>query len=362
MKAKVLIVDDMEINRDILEEILEEDYEVLKAADGIEALKIIDEKKTELAIVLLDLMMPNLDGFGVLEEVKKRNLINKIPIIAITGDTTVGNEKRCFDYGVSDFVKKPFDEMLVKLRVGNVVNLYTYKNNLEDKVETQTKTLRSQYLQLKEQALKLEKSNQKIIDILGTVVESRNLESGQHINRVKSYTGILAKQMMEDYPEYGLTQHIIDVMIQASALHDVGKIAIPDSILLKPGRLTADEFEVMKSHTTRGCIIINNIQGAWDEEYAKMSYEICRHHHEKHDGKGYPDGLAGDDIPVSAQIVSVADVYDALVNDRVYKDAIPKDKAFSMIVGGECGQFSPKLMECFRKVRPQFEALVTSNK
>lgn len=358
MKAKVLVVDDMQINRDILEEILEEQYTVLKASDGIEALKIIDEEKNSLSIILLDLMMPNLDGFGVLEELKKRELVGRIPVIAISSDSSEDSERRCFGYGVSDFIRKPFNENLVTLRVGNVAALYSYKNNLENKVLEQTRALRNQNLKLQEQTTKLEESYHRIIDILGTVVESRNLESGQHINRVKTYTEILARQMMLDYPEYGITDHMISVMVPASALHDVGKIAIPDSILLKPGRLTADEFEVMKSHTTRGCVILKNIEGAWDDEYAKMSYVICRHHHEKYDGKGYPDGLVGDEIPIAAQIVSVADVYDALVNERVYKDAIPKDKAFNMIVGGECGQFSPKLMECFRKVRGQFEALV----
>lgn len=358
MKTKVLIVDDMEINRDILEDILEEKYVILKAQDGIEALDVIDREKNNLSIILLDLMMPMLDGFGVLEELKKRNLLNRIPVIVISSDDTTENERHCFDYGVSDFIKKPFNDAVVKLRVGNVVDLYSYKNNLEDKVEKQTQILRDQNQRLKMQTARLAESNEKIIDVLGTVVESRNLESGQHINRVKSYTEILARQIMEDYPEYGLTDHIIDVMVPASALHDVGKIAIPDSILLKPGRLTAEEFDVMKTHTTRGCEIIVNIQGAWDDEYAKMSYEICRHHHEKYDGKGYPDGLLGDNIPISAQIVSVADVYDALVNERVYKDAFSKEKAFNMITGGECGQFSPKLMDAFAKVRDKFESLV----
>lgn len=359
MKTKVLVVEDTEINREILTEILEDTYEVLTAADGNEALKVVEKEKDSISVILLDLMMPFLDGFGVLKELKRQDLLKRIPVIAISSDDSSESEKKCFDYGVSDFIRKPFNEILIKLRVGNVVDLYAYKNNLEDKVKEQTAILKEQYLRLKEQASRLSESNQKIIDILGTVVESRNLESGQHINRVKKYTEILARQIMEDYPEYGLTEHIISVMVPASALHDVGKIAIPDSILLKPGRLTSDEFEVMKSHTTRGSIIISNITGAWDDEYAKMSYEICRHHHEKYDGKGYPDGLVGEDIPIAAQIVSVADVYDALVNERVYKDAFPKDKAFNMIVGGECGQFSPILMECFRKVRSKFESLVT---
>lgn len=360
MKTKILIVDDLQINRDILEEILEDKYDILKAGDGIEALNIIDEEKDNIILILLDLMMPRLDGFGVLEELGKRNLLNRIPVIAISSDASTDMEKQCFDYGVSDFIKKPFNEILVKLRVGNIVDLFSYKNQLEDKVEIQTKTLKDQYFKLKNQAAQLAESHQKIIDVLGTVVESRNLESGQHINRVKGYTELLGRQMMEDYPEYGISEQIIEVMVPASALHDVGKIAIPDNILLKPGRLTSEEFEVMKTHTTRGCDIIDNIQGAWDDEYAKMSYDICRYHHEKWDGRGYPEGLVGDEIPIAAQIVSVADVYDALVNERVYKGAFSKEKAFEMITGGECGQFSPKLMDCFGKVRTKFEALMAN--
>lgn len=232
-----------------------------------------------------------------------------------------------------------------------------YKNNLEERVAEQTSVISEQYNLLKHQADQLAKSNVSIIEILGTIVEYRNLESGEHIQRVKSYTRILGEQLMEDYPEYNLTSKQLNVIVSASALHDVGKIAIPDSILLKPGRLTKEEFEYMKEHTTKGCEIINNIRGVWSEEYAKASYEICRHHHERYDGRGYPDGLLGENIPISAQLVAVADVYDALVNERVYKSAFSADKAFNMIINGECGTFSPKLMDCFTKCRDRFESL-----
>lgn len=352
---RVLVVDDMEINRCILEGILEDEYEVITAGDGNEALNIIMKEHDDLAITLLDLMMPVADGYEVLDRLKEAGVLKRMPIIIITGENSSDSERKCFDYGVSDFIRKPFDENLVKLRVKNVIDLFSYKNNLEDRVDVQNEILAKQYAKLKEQADHLLKSNQKIIDILGTVVESRNLESGLHIQRVKDYTNILAKQVMADYPEYGLDDHKIDVMTLASALHDVGKIAIPDNILLKPGKLTPDEFEHMKSHTTKGCAILQNVEGVWDEEYAKMSYDICRSHHERYNGKGYPDGLEGDAIPISAQIVSVADVYDALINVRVYKGAYPKEQAFDMIVSGECGVFSPKILECFKKVRKQFE-------
>ncbi len=188
------------------------------------------------------------------------------------------------------------------------------------------------------------------------------MESGQHIKRVKGFTKLLAERLMKDYPEYGLDKKKIEVIVAASSLHDIGKIAIPDNILLKPARLTVEEFECIKSHTTKGCDILDCIEGIWEDDYRKVSYEICRHHHERYDGKGYPDGLKGDEIPISAQIVSVADVYDALVCERVYKDAIPKAEAFHMIINGACGLFSPKLMECLRNVREEFEQLADEMK
>lgn len=360
MGNTVLVVDDMEINREILREILSEEYPVETAEDGCEALKIIEERHEELAVVLLDLMMPEMDGFAVLEVMKEKGWFDKIPVLIISGETSVKAERKCFDYHISDFIRKPFDNALVKKRVGNVVNLFQYQRNLEEKVHEQTRTLREQNELLRLQADKLKKSNTNIIEILGTVVEYRDFESGEHINRVKGYTRILAERLAKEYPEYGLDQDKIDVIVSASALHDVGKIAIPDNILLKPGKLTNEEFACMKTHTTRGGEILQNIRNAWDDEYGKISYQICRHHHEKFDGRGYPDGLVGDEIPIAAQIVSIADVYDALVNERVYKDAFPKEEAFRMITEGECGKFNPRLLECFRIERRAFEDLKIS--
>lgn len=361
MRNSVLVVDDMELNRDILREILEEDYPILEAESGRRALEMIQKYGEDIAVILLDLIMPDGDGFAVLEIMKKRNWLEKMPVLIISGENSLETEKKCFAYGISDFIHKPFDNTLVRHRVKNVTELFMYKNQLEQRVEKQTEALRKQYRMLQLQADKLKMSNVRIIDILGTVVEGRNLESGEHIMRVKSYTEILGKQLMKDYPEYGLEEKQLEVIASASALHDIGKIAIPDNILLKPAKLTDTEYEYMKSHTTRGCEILENIEGAWDKDYAKASYEICRHHHERYDGRGYPDGLRGEDIPISAQLVSIADVYDALVNERVYKSAYSKEKAFHMIVTGECGIFSPKLLECFRRVRRQFEALAEQN-
>lgn len=357
MRNKILIVDDSFINRELLTEMLEDEYEVITCENGLQALELMEENYNELAIILLDLVMPVLDGVGFLKALQNKPIMKDIPILVISGETNVETEIKCFDYGVFDFIKKPFDNRLVKKRIKNAVDLYMYKNNLEERVAEQTSVISEQYNLLKHQADQLAKSNVSIIEILGTIVEYRNLESGEHIQRVKSYTRILGEQLMEDYPEYNLTSKQLNVIVSASALHDVGKIAIPDSILLKPGRLTKEEFEFMKEYTTKGCEIINNIRGVWSEEYAKASYEICRHHHERYDGRGYPDGLLGENIPISAQLVAVADVYDALVNERVYKSAFSADKAFNMIINGECGTFSPKLMDCFTKCRDRFESL-----
>lgn len=360
MKNKILVVDDALMNRDILKEILKDTYDILEAEDGKAALKILDAEDNEISAILLDLVMPVMDGFQVLEELNARKMIEKIPVLIISGENSTQNEQRCFDLGIADFIGKPFNARLVRKRVQNAAEHYANRNELEAKVEEQTNVLRKAYITLKSQAEQLKRRNQDIIEILGTVVEYRNLESGEHVKRVGEYTRILAETFMVEYPEYGLTQDKIDVIVSASALHDIGKITIPDSILLKPGRLTKDEFEYMKSHTTRGCELLESMKNVLDPKYEKVSSEICRHHHERFDGKGYPDGLKGDAIPLSAQLVSVADVYDALVNERCYKDAFSPEEAFRMIVNGECGVFSPRLMEVFRKVRPQFEKIATA--
>ncbi len=355
MKNIILIVDDAELNRELLSDILCDEYEILEADNGKKALDIIEKEKENITAILLDLVMPVMDGFQVMEELREQKVTDKIPILVISGENSIQNEKKCFECGASDFIARPFNAVLVKKRVQNMVNHYAYKNKLEEKVDEQTAVLRKAYQTLKVQAEKLKRQNDEIIDILGTIVEYRNLESGEHVQRVKGYTKILAETFSTMYPEYNLTKERIKLIVDASALHDLGKIAIPDSILLKPGRLTKDEFEYMKSHTTRGAEILDAMKVDWDPELKAVSYEIIRHHHEKYDGKGYPDGLKGDEIPISAQLVSVADVYDALISERCYKDAYSKEDAFHMIINGDCGVFSPRLMAAFRAVREEYE-------
>lgn len=355
---KILIVDDMEMNRLMLIEMLEDTYEIVEADDGEEAIKILEESYQDFCCVLLDLIMPGVSGYDVLEHMKEKKWLDQVPVIVISGANTKESEKDSLVMGASDYIYKPFDNTIVRHRVRNIVELCNYKRQMEQKTKEQEKMLRKQYGMLLQQAKSIKRNNERIIDVLGTVVEYRDLESGEHIERVKDFTEILAKEVMKEYPEYGLTPKRIEQIVSASPLHDIGKITIPDKILLKPGKLTNDEFEYMKSHTSRGSELLKQISGAWDDEFGEVCYEICRYHHERYDGRGYPEGLKGEAIPVSAQIVSIADVFDALVSERVYKNSYSANEAFYMIITGECGVFSPKILECFRKVKEQYMELV----
>lgn len=353
---KVLIVDDVSTNRMILTDMLEDAYDTMEASNGREALQLLNENHDCIALVLLDLRMPGLNGYDVLEVMKANSWLESLPVIVITGEDSNESEEKSLKLGATDYIRKPFNEAIVRRRVDNTAELFAYKRLLESKVREQTRELNEQYDKLLEMAEQIMHNNEKIIEAMGMVVEYRDQESGDHVVRVKTYTEILAREMMNEYPEYHLTEERVQHIAVASVLHDIGKIAIPDHILLKPGKLTPEEFDYMKTHTTRGSEMLNHIDGAWDKEFGDICHDICRYHHEKYDGRGYPDGLKGDDIPLAAQIVSVADVYDALVTERVYKAAYTPEKAFDMIISGECGMFSPALMRCFTNVRSKIEA------
>ncbi|WP_034462165.1 MULTISPECIES: HD domain-containing phosphohydrolase [Butyrivibrio] len=359
----IMLVDDNDINRGILAEIFKDKYNIIEASDGSEAVRLINQERSKLAAILLDVIMPGMDGYAVLESmVSQDNLNEKIPVLMITADTSTEAERTSYEKGAADVIHKPFDPVIVDRRVSKAIELYDHKNNLETKVDDQTRVLKKQFIYLKKQEEKLRYSNEKVIDTIATIIEFRNMESGYHLKRIKGFVRILALTAMNNYPELGLTPHMIEVITQASAMHDVGKISVPDSILLKPGRLTSEEFEVMKSHTTRGCEIIEKLKDIQDKEYYEACLDICRHHHERYDGRGYPDGLKGEENSIGAQLTAIADVYDALVSDRVYKSAYPVDKAYEMIKDGECGVFSPKLLACFEFARPDMEKLVAQTK
>ncbi len=340
---KLLVVDDVEINRAIIQNLFEEQFEVIEAENGLEAIEHIRKYGTDIAIVLLDIVMPVMDGFEVLKEMNRTRIISNVPVILITGEDDDEKELVGYGLGVSDLVKKPFNPDIIIRRVNNVVDLYSYKKDLEKKVDEQRGILESQELRLRQ-------SNQFVIDALSTAVEFRSLESGEHINRVRTITRLLLENITDYYP---LSDEEIEIISSAAAMHDIGKIAIPDAVLMKPGKLTSDEYEMMKTHTIRGCEILASLNYTQDEEYYHFCYEICRHHHERWDGRGYPDGLKGDEISIWAQATSVADVYDALTSKRVYKDSYTHDQAIAMILGGECGVFNPRLMECLERISEQ---------
>ncbi len=358
MRDKILIVDDSKFNREILKNTLEEAYPTIEAENGQEALDIIEKQPSEIAAVLLDIVMPVMDGVTLLKLLNEKKYLNEFPVLVVTSEQSLNLVAECFDYGISDFIRKPVNTEFVKQRVEKLVNLYALKNQYKELVEKQTVALRKQYALLQKQALQLKQNNEKITDALGTVVEYRNVNERLHITRVKEFTKILAQHMMKLYPEYALTEEKIQAIVSASALHDIGKIRIRDAVLMKPGKLTEEEFEYVKSHSLRGYEMINSMADLWNEPYLQYCREITRSHHEKYDGAGYPDGLKGDEIPISAQLVSLADCYERLISESMYASARSLDEAYTMIQQGECGAFSYKLLECFRAARGEMEEYI----
>lgn len=349
-RQQILIVDDEQINREVLSEIFRDEYDTIEASNGQEAIFEIEDNH-KIALVCLDIVMPVLDGFKVLEYMQENGLTEKIPVILITGESVMDSEDKAYAYGVADVMHKPFFPHIVKRRSRNIIELYQNKHNMEVRLKEQEESILAKEKEIRE-------NNEFMIDALGSVVEFRSAETGEHVRRIKYFTRIMLKYLAKYFPKYGLTPEQIDEIARASALHDIGKIGIPDSILLKPGKLTPEEFEVMKTHTTIGCDILEKFKENQTSDFYRYCYDICRYHHERWDGNGYPDHLVGDEIPISAQIVAIADVYDALVSPRVYKSVYANNEAFDMIMNGECGQFSPDVLECFELAKVDFFNIV----
>lgn len=338
-KKLILIADDAEINRELLKMIFEEQFEIIEAADGDETIEMLDKYVNDIAVLFLDLIMPQKSGIEILEYMNEKKYMSFLPVIMITGESTPEAELQAYEYGASDIIYKPFEPSVVMRRTVNIIELFEHRIDIEAKLAERT----AEVLASKE---KLEKSNEFLINALSSVVEFRSMESAEHIKRVKKFTNIIMGYVQKFYPEYGITDEQVKLISQAAALHDIGKIAIPDSILLKPAKLTKDEFDEMKKHTIYGCQLLENFKQE-DNDFYKYCYEICRYHHERYDGNGYPDKLVGEDIPIWAQVVSIVDVYDALVSKRVYKEAYDMKVAERMIANGECGVFSDKILDCF---------------
>lgn len=328
----ILIVDDSALNRMVLIEILgKENYTFLEAENGQQAVELLD-CHPEVDLLLLDITMPEIDGFGVLEAMNQYHWIEETPVIMISAEDSYTFVERAYDLGASDYITRPFDARVVCRRVSNTLMLYAKQKRLVQMVA--------------EQVYEKEKVSNTMISILSHIVEFRNNESGLHVVHIRTITELLLRRLRKKTDRYPLTEADISLISTASALHDIGKINIPEQILNKPGRLTKEEFDIIKTHSAVGEHMLRQIPFNQNEPLVKVAREICRWHHERWDGRGYPDGLKGDEIPISAQVVSLADVYDALTSERCYKAAFDHDTALNMIVNGECGAFNPLLLEC----------------
>lgn len=346
-RKTLLIVDDVEINRMMLSEIFNDAYDIIEASSGLEAIEIISNN-SQISAVLLDLLMPEINGLDVLKSMKKNGKIRELPVFLITAAEGEDMLLEGYHLGAIDIIAKPFIPQFLRCRVDNIIELYEHRNKLEKLVERQVNRL-SEFMT-------------SLIEVLATVIEFRDCESGEHIKRVSLLTKVLMTEVSNTYPQYRLPETDIDKIATSAILHDIGKISISDTVLNKPGKLTEEEFETMKQHTTKGCEILKRIPNIMDKNIYSYAYDICRHHHERWDGKGYPDGLSGDNISIWAQVVSLVDVYDALTSERVYKEALPKNTALNMIYNGECGTFNPQILRVFESALVKYEKEHETNK
>ncbi len=346
-RETILVVDDSELNRDFLAEILGDKYEVIEAEDGVQALAVMQTTTKSISLILLDMVMPEMDGFTFLTFMNQYGWIESIPVIMITSETGASFVDRAYDLGVTDFINRPFDPSIVQHRVANTIALYTKQRKLANMVA--------------EQIYEREKSNQQMITILSHIVEFRNGESGSHVLHIRIITEMLLNAWNRRLGGEALSEDDISRITLASALHDIGKISIPEEVINKPGRLTDEEFKIMKTHSAIGAEMLNALTDQQDDPLLKTAYEICRWHHERYNGRGYPDGLLGDEIPLSAQIVSIADVYDALTSERCYKKAFSHETAMEMILDGQCGVFNPELLECLKDIEGELCTEIREN-
>ena len=331
-KPQILLVDDSEMNRLILAEILQGDYRILEAKDGRECMDALQAEAGNIALVLLDINMPVMDGFKVLKAMNANHTIEDIPVIMISSDDSDDAIRRSYELGASDYVTRPFDARIVYRRVTNTIKLYAKQRRLVQMVSDQIRAR--------------ENNTDTLVGVLSHIVEFRNGESGAHVRHIRIITELLLHRLLEISSQYPITAEQQDNIPLASALHDIGKIGIDEKILNKPGKLTPEEFEVIKTHSMLGAEMLHQLENFNEQPLLQTAYEIARWHHERWDGRGYPDGLKGDEIPISAQLVALADVYDALTSERCYKKAFSHEKAVQMILNGECGAFNPLLLQC----------------
>ena len=341
-RQKILIVDDAKFNRDILKGFLGEIYDYLEAENGNQAIQMIGEN-IGIDLMLLDINMPQMNGFEVLEIMKRSQCIDEIPVIMISSEESVDAMRKAYEMGITDYITRPFDSVIVKKRVQNTLELYANQKRLINVVV--------------DQVYEKEENNNIMLRILSNILGSRNSESSDHILHIRTATKMMLRQLLKTTDAYHLTETDIAIITTASSLHDIGKIRIPEEILNKPGRLTDEEFKIMKTHSEIGASMILDMHFLQDHPLVHTAWEICRWHHERWDGKGYPDGLKGEEIPISAQVVSIVDVYDALTSERCYKKAFDHDTAIQMILDGQCGQFNPLLLKCLKELSLQLSKM-----
>ena len=347
VKQQILIVDDSEMNREILTEMLQDDFRILEAENGEEALKMLKQYGTGISLMLLDIVMPVMNGFEVLAAMAREHWMDDIPVIMISSEGSEDYIRRAYEMGIADYIRRPFDAKIVYQRVFNTIKLYAKQRRLISLVA--------------DQIYEKEKNNRMMVGILSQIVEFRNGESGPHVLHIQTLTRLLLERLVQKTGQYGLSWSEQYMISMASALHDIGKIGIDEKILNKPGKLTKEEFDIMKTHTLIGATMLENLKMYQGEILLEVAYQICRWHHERYDGKGYPDGLVGEEIPISAQVVSLADAYDALISDRVYKKAYSHEQAVKMILNGECGAFNPVLLECLTDIQDHLKEVVNSD-
>ncbi len=346
-RNKILIADDAELNREILSAILGRQYDFIFAQNGMEVIEILNSGEA-VDLILLDVNMPKMDGFEVLRIMNERQWIDSISVIIISAEDSIEFITKAYSLGVTDYISRPFNATVVSHRVANTLRMYTNQKRLTRLIEMQV--------------YEREKVNSAMIDIFSNVIELRNHESGSHTLNVQTITRLLLDVLIKKPNPYGLTETDISLISSLAALHDIGKIKVPEDILNKPGKLTPEEWELMKSHSVEGEQLLSGKELDQNSKFVRTARSICRWHHEKWDGKGYPDGLSGDDIPIAAQVVSMADVYDALTSERCYKKAFSHSKAIEMILGGECGAFNPLLLECLSEISDSLENIMQHNR
>lgn len=353
-RESILIVEKDGDDRKQLEQLLADEYEIVAVDDGKQALSEMYKRRNELAAVVLDWEIPIVNAYQILQVMQSRRMMEDMQVYITTAEVGSGLERKVYGLDVKAVICKPYEDVVVRRQMLDRLKEEAERRRLQQELNKNKKLVEGSQK-------KLDSFYDSLLDAIGIFMEYRVSESDRHVKRIKGFSRIMAVAYRNQFPTDGLGESEVNRIVRGSAIHDIGKVAIPDSILLSPAKLTEDERQIMRSHTTRGEEIMQLLKDVQDEEQFRVSCEICRWHHERYDGSGYPDGLEGDEIPLSAQIVAIVDVYDELVSERIYKKPYDKETACRMIMNGECGAFAPKLLQCFEASIKLLELFSDSN-